>query len=80
MSEEIQSICRSSDVAFPEKYFPENFGKFSGNFPKNRKNMFDSQIIGLISVMSSTANSRYFVYDHIIYNIKTKQSTSIRYF
>jgi len=32
----------SSDVAFSEKYFPENFEKFSGKFPKNRKNMFDS--------------------------------------
>jgi len=31
----------SSDVVFPEKYFvgnfPENFWKFSGNFPKKRK-------------------------------------------
>jgi len=31
----------TSDVVFPEKYFlgnfPENFWKFSGNFPKKRK-------------------------------------------
>jgi len=49
----------SSDVAFPEKYFPEIFRK-------NRKNMFDSKI--LISLLSSTANSRYFVF--CSYNIQ----------
>jgi len=41
----------SSDVAYPEKYFQDNF-------PHNRKNMFDSYIT--ISVLPSTGNSRYF--------------------
>jgi len=45
-------LLRVSDVAIPERYFPEN----SVNFSKNRKNMYDSKI--RISVLSSTANSR----------------------
>jgi len=71
------SVSECSDVNFPEKYLPEHFWKFSGNFPKNRTNIFVSWII--ILALSSTANIRYFVYVHIIYRIKTKQSTSIRY-
>jgi len=53
-----------SDVAFPEKYllenFPENFQTFSGKFSEKTRKICLTQII--ISVLSSIANSRYFVY------------------
>src|SRR5688572_10284235 len=40
------NLLSISDVAFPEKFFAENFPeifqKLSGNFPQNRKNTFNS--------------------------------------
>jgi len=75
----ITVYLQSRDLAFLEKYLLENFPEFS----EEQENYVCSSII--ISVLLSTANSRYFLYVHvhvhIIYNIKTKQSTkSIRYF